>query len=337
MATLDNTRLSLLDLAKLTDPDGNISNVIEILNQTNEMMADMTWQTGNLVDGHQVTIRTGIPDPTWRKFNQGIQPTKSSTAQVKYGTGMLRQLAEVDEELAALNGNSAAWRLQEERPAIEGLNQEIQETLLFGNEKTEPEAFTGFSPYYNSITAESGDNIIDAGGTGSDNTSIWLVVWGSNSVYGIVPKGSVGGLQIEDAGTQWLENVSTPSGGSNGRMKVLRTYYKWDVGLAMVDWRFTVRIANIDKSLLTKDAATGADLPDLMHTAMERIPNLSMGRPAFYMSRDTRTMLRKQLTHARSMSDLSVEEVGGLRTTMFQGIVPLRRVDVLASDEARVT
>ncbi len=94
MATLDNTRLSLLDLAKLTDPDGNISAVIEILNQTNEMLPDMTWQTGNLVDGHQVTIRTGIPDPTWRMFNQGIQPVKSSTAQVKYGTGMLRQLAD---------------------------------------------------------------------------------------------------------------------------------------------------------------------------------------------------------------------------------------------------
>ena len=334
---------TLLDLAKVTDPDGGIAAVVEILNEQNEVLDEMSWIEGNLPTGHRTTLRSGIPLPTWRAFNEGVQPHKSTTVQVTNNTGMLEQFAEIDAALADLNNNTAEYRLQENRPHIEGLNQEIAETLFFGNEATEPKTFTGFSPFYNSLAAQSGDNIIDAGGTGTDNASIWLVVWGPNTIHGIVPKGSIAGIQVTDMGRQVVEDAS--NGSNTGRMVIYRTHYRWDAGLAVRDWRFAVRIANIDRSLLTRDITsagnvfvTGANLPDLMFQAMRLIPNISLGRPSFYSDRTTATFVARQTAAAVHQSTLTSEKVAGdMRfTERFHGI-PLRRVDALSADEARVT
>lgn len=331
MATLATTHPTLLDLAKRTDPDGRIALVVEMLNQTNEILADMAWIEGNLPTGHRTTVRTGIPAPTWRRLYGGVQPTKSTTAQVTDNCGMLEAYAEVDKALADLNGNTAEWRLSEEMPHLEGMNQEIAETIFLGNELTEPAAFTGLAPRFNDLSANNAENIIDAGGTGSDNASIWLIVWGPQTSHGIVPKGSAAGLQMTDKGQVTIENVD----GNNGRMEAYRTHYRWDAGLTVKDWRYVVRIANIDKSALTFDASTGANLPNLMFQALERVPNLSLGMPAFYMSRDVRTKVRQQLAERVKNSVLEYQDVGGHRTVMFQD-VPMRRVDKLAADEARV-
>ena len=337
MAALATNNPTLLDLANRTDPNGNIATIVEILNQQNEILDDMTWIEGNLPTGHKTSIRSGLPAPTWRKLYGGVQPNKSRVVQVTDTTGMLEAYAEVDKALADLNGNTAEWRLSEDKPFIEGMNQEVASTLFFGNEKTEPEAFTGFAPRFNSLSAENGQNIIDAGGTGTDNASIYLVVWGENTVHGIVPKGSKAGLQVEDKGQVTIENAD----GNGGRMEAYRTHYRWDCGLTVRDWRYVVRIANIDRSNLSAVYTNGAftnssaNLPDLMFQAMEYIPNLSMGRAAFYMDRRIRTTVRRQVAASTQGSTLEIENVGGKVITTFQGI-PLRRVDALAADEARI-
>ncbi len=331
MATLATTHPTLLDLAKRTDPDGKIADIVEILNQTNEVLDEMVWMEGNLLTGHRTTIRTGLPTPTWRKLYGGVQPTKSTTAQITDNTGMLEAYAEVDKALADLNGNSAEWRLSEERPHIEGMSQEIAQTLFYGNEGTEPEAFTGLSPRYNDLTAANADNIIDAGGTGTDNASIWLAVWGPNTGFGITPKGSTAGLQMRDLGEVTIENID----GAGGRMQAYRSHYRWDAGLTIRDWRYFVRIANIDRSLLLATGATGPVLSDLMFQAMERVPNLSSGRAVWYMDRGIVTKARQQAAALVKQSTLTTEMLGGVMLTSFGGI-PIRRVDVLSPDEARV-
>lgn len=339
MATLSTTNPTLLDLARRQDPDGSIAKVVEILNETNEILDDMSWRPGNLATGHKSTIRTGLPTPTWRKIYGGVQPTKSTTAQVVDSCGMLEAYAEVDKALADLEDNAAEFRLSEERPHIEGMNQEIADTLFLGNEATEPEAFTGFAPRFNSLSALNGENIISGGGTGADNASIWLVVWGPNTCYGIVPKGSNAGIQITDKGQVTIENID----GAGGRMEAYRTHYRWDAGLTVRDWRFVVRICNIDKSDLTRvytagTFSTGANLPDLMFQAMRKIPNLNMGRPAFYMSRDIASWVSRQ-TLAMGQNGLITSDrvAGDMRFTERYHGIPMRRVDVLAADEAQVT
>ncbi len=333
MATLSTQHPTLADLAKRLDPDGKIDQIVEILNQTNEVLDQMTWIEGNLPTGHRSTIRTGLPQPTWRKLYGGVQPSRSTTVQVTDNTGMLEAYAEVDKALADLNGNSAEFRLSEDRAHIEGMNQEFVSTLFYGNEGTEPEAFTGFAPRFNALSAENGDNILSGGGEGADNSSIWLVVWGANTCHGIYPKASMAGLKADDKGQVTIEDVD----GSGGRMEAYRTHYVWKCGLTVRDWRYVVRIANIDVSELNKDpSVSGADLIDLMTQALELVPQLSMGRPAFYCNRTVASVLRRQAVTKVAGATLGLEEVAGRRVTTFDG-VPLYRCEAILNSEAAVS
>ena len=330
MATLTVNNPTLLDLAKATDPDGSIARVVEILNQRNEVLEDMPWMEGNLPTGHRTTIRSGLPTPTWRKLYGGVQPTKSRRVQVTDNCGMLEDYAEVDKALADLNGNTEAFRISEDRAHIEGMSQEMAQTLFYGNEGSEPEAFTGLAPRFNSLTAENADNIIDAfSGSGGDLTSIWLIVWGENSVHGIVPKGSKTGLQMTDKGQVTVENAD----GNGGRMEAYRTHYRWDCGLTVRDWRQIVRTANIDVSELGTIANT-KNIINWMVQAAERVDNLNAGRPVFYMNRTIREKLRLGILE-RVSNNLTWETVAGKRVMTFDDI-PVKRVDQILKTESRV-
>lgn len=329
MSTLAANNPTLLDVAKRTDPNGSIATIVELLAQTNDVLQDMTFVEGNLPTGNKTTVRTGLPTPTWRKLYGGVQPTKSTTAQVTDSCGMLEAYAEIDKALADLNGNTAAFRLSEDAAHIEGMSQEMASTLFYGNEGSEPEAFTGLAPRFNSKSASNSTNIIDAGGTGSDNTSIWLCVWGPQTGFGIYPKGSKAGLQMTDKGQVTIENVD----GNGGRMEGYRTHYRHDMGLTIRDWRYFVRIPNIDVSDLDTLANT-KNLINWMIQASERIPSFGKGRACWYVNRTIREKLRLGILEKTS-SNLSWETVEGKRVMTFDDI-PVRRTDALVNNEARV-
>lgn len=332
MATLANKNPTLMDHARAFGPDGAIMTVVEMLNQTNEMLADMTFIEGNLPTGHKHAVRTGLPKATWRQLYQGVQPDKSTRAQVTDTTGMLEAYAEIDKALADLANSTAEFRMQEAKAFLESMSQDLQQTAIFGDTRINPERFMGLAPRYNDLNAQNSDNIIDGGGTGTDNASIWLICWGTDTCHGIIPKGSSAGIQVNDKGQVTIENVD----GAGGRMEAYRTHFRLDAGLAVPDWRYVVRICNIDRSLLTADASAGANLPELMFEAMERIPDMNGDkRMSFYMDRSVRTKFRQQLANATKQSTLEYQNVGGIKSPVFNE-VPIRRVDRLAVDEARV-
>lgn len=332
MVTLASNILTLADWAKRLDPNGKVPKIVELLEQSNEILPDMLWMMGNLPTGHRTTVRTGLPTVVWRLLNNGVQPSKSTTAQIDEGIGMLEAWSEVDQDLAELNGNVSAFRLSEAQAFIEAMNQEKASTLFFGNSSVDPEEFTGFATRYSSLSADIGDNIIDGGGSGSDNSSIWLVVWGAQTVFGIFPKGSKAGLTHTDLG---LDVVETTSGVAGERMMAYRDRWQWKCGLAVRDWRFTVRIANIDISDLVANTSP-ADLTELMIKAMHRIPNIRMGRPAFYMNRTCFQQLDIQrLDSVTAGGGLTYDNVDGKIMPRFRQ-VPIRIVDALPETEAQV-
>lgn len=241
---------------------------------------------------------------------------------------MLEAYSKVDKALAALNGNTQEFRLSEDKAFLEAMSQEFASTLIYGNTATSPEKFLGLAPRYNLTSAENGINIIDGGGSDSDNTSIWLVCWGDQTAHGIVPKGSTAGIQHQDLGEQ------TVSDDAGGEYQALRSHYKLDVGFTLRDWRYVVRIANIKTSTLTKNAASGADLIDLMVQAIEMLPSMGLGKPVFYCNRTVRSFLRRQITN-KSNVWLNMEEVAGKKVMTFDGI-PVKRVDAILDTEAHV-
>lgn len=329
MAAIGDSNPTLLDVASRVDANGKVQTIVEMLNETNEIIDDATFIECNDGTGHKTTLRSGLPQSTWRKLNYGVQPSKSRTVQVKDACGMLEAYAEVDKTLADLNGNTADFRLSEDRAFLESMNQSFADTLIYGDTSLDPEKFMGLAPRYSDPSAENGGNIINGGGSGSDNTSIYLVVWSPLTAHCIYPKGSKAGVTHEDLGQKTLED------GQGGKYEGYRTHYKMDAGFTLRDWRYGVRIANIDVSALTKDASAGADLIDLMDQAIELIPNIAMGRAAFYCNRTIRSFLRRQIKNHDNVR-LSLDDVAGKKVLSYDSI-PVRRVDAILNTEAALT
>jgi hypothetical protein len=334
MAALSTGALTLADWAKRLDPDRKVPTIVELLSQTNELLMDMRWIEGNLPTGHRTTVRTGLPTVAWRLLNQGVTPSKSSTAQIDEQAGILEAWSEVDVDLAKLNGNVQAFRLSEARAFIEAMNQEMAQTLFYGNSGLAPEEFLGLSPRYSSLTAANASNVLNAGGTGAaTKSSVWLVGWSDQTVMGIFPKGSAAGLQHDDYGEQ---TVTVTAGVGGQKMRAYQERWQWKAGIALKDWRYVVRICNIDIPTLV--AKTGAaDLVELMIKAIHRLPTLGLVKPAFYMNRTAFEMLDIQRRDdVIAGGGLSYQDVDGVMRPTFRGI-PIGKTDALIETEAVVT
>lgn len=333
MSQLGSNVLTLADHAKRLDPNGKVAKIVEMLSQNNEILQDIPFMEGNLVTGHQSTIRTGLPSVYWRLINQAVAPSKSTTAQVTEGCGMLEAWSEVDVELAKLAADQGAFRISEAKAFVEAMGQEMAQTLFYGNSSTAPEEFTGLAARYSSLAAANAQNIVTAGGAGSDNASIWLVSWGEDKLFGVFPKGSKAGLEHKDLGEQTIQGATGIAG---SRMRAFQDQFIWKAGLVVKDWRHAVRIANIDVSnLVAKTSA--ADLIDKMIMAIHRLPVGSQSKASFYMNRTVKQMLDIQLRDDVSVGgQLSYANVDGKPVMSFRGF-PVKLCDQLLETEAAVS
>ena len=341
MAGLGGSVLTLTDWAKRLGPDDKTAKVIELLAETNEILTDMPFMEGNLPTGHRVTMRTGLPTVFWRMMNEGTPSSKSTTAQVDDQCGMLEAWSEVDKDLAELNGNVNEFRMSEAKAFLEAMNQEMAATLFYGT-AANPEEFVGLDARYSDLSASNGQNILDAGGTDTDMSSVWLIGWGEKSIHGIFPKGSNAGLSHEDLG---LVTVETTAGIAGNRMRAYQDHWQWKNGLALKDWRYVARIANIDISELA--ALTGAQevtdatfIVKMMSRAIDRLPSLNGVNPVFYANRTILSLLRVAALE-KSSSAIAIQpglnQFGQtIHETTFLGI-PVRLCDQLTVTETQIT
>ncbi|MDR0250193.1 MAG: hypothetical protein LBI35_02615 [Burkholderiales bacterium] len=346
MTVLKAGQLTLLDYAKRLDPNGQIADVAELLSQDNEWMEDAVSMEANKTTSHMVAVRTGLPEVYWRAINKGVPRSKSTTAQIEEPTSMMEAFPCVDEALADLGGNKQKLLLSENKPFVEAMGQKQTQTMFYGNPAGNPMAFQGFAPRYSSLSAGNGQNIIDAsvnsGTSATTNTSIWLVVWGEETVFNIFPKGSKAGLQYKYLG---VETVADENG---NEYRAHRTQYKWHNGLCVKDWRYVVRIANINTEVL-RNVGAGYDSPmqlpslplvEFMDRAIVRVPNLRAGRAAFYANRNVVSALRVQaLYHSSNALAIqpSLNQFGTHDNVLhFMGI-PVRTVDQIINNEGKVS
>jgi hypothetical protein len=300
----------------------------------------MLWMQCNDGAGHKTTVRTGLPTATWRLLNYGVVKSKSTTAQVRDATGMLEAYSDIDKALADLNGNTAEFRMGEDMAFIESMNQGMQGTVVYGSTTATPERFTGLVPRFSSLSAPNGGNIVNAGGSSNTNTSIWLIGWGQNTVHGLFPKGSKAGLQVRDLGEVPLYDAN------NNVYQGYRTHFKWDCGLTVRDWRFVVRIANIN---VTAGAVTTSNLVNTLITAVNKLPFVSAAgnspppggtkpgqvNTAFYCNRTVRAALDIQAM-AKTNNFLTIETRDSKPYTAFRGI-PIRICDQIGNAEPNVS
>jgi hypothetical protein len=332
MATIGNTYPTMLDMAKRTDPSGNIADIVEALALVNPILEDAPSVEGNLTTGHRVTARTGLPSPQWRRFNEGVSPHKSVTEQFDETCGMLDDTSKVDVALAKLNGNEAAWRASEDKAFMEGYNQKINTAILYESLANTPQAIQGLTPRFNTTTANPASAQIikaDAAAAGNDQSSIWLIGWSPKTVYLIHPKGTTAGLTTRDMGIQMVNDWS-----GSKQFPAYQTYFSWQIGVAVEDSRFIVRICNIDTGTMAADLSAGADITLAMEDALSAMYSLNVVKPIFYMNRKVFGMWNKQLITKKTND--AIQYLQGERFGRFRQI-PLRIVDALTNTESPVT
>lgn len=336
MATIGGTNLTLLDAAAAVDDGGRSLRIVEILAQVNQILGDMVVVEGNTQTGHKTALRTALPTPTWRKINQGVSITKATAESATFTAGTLEDLGQVDEELVALAANKEEFRFQQNRPHMEGISQQLASTLFTGNVATNPERFTGINTYYADGTTganTSADNMVDGGGSGSDNTSLWLIVWGEGSIHGFYPKGTNAGIEHRDKGLQRVLD------GSSNPYFAWEDQYKARLGLVVADYRQASRICNLDVSdLATAGEETDSSANLIIHaiTAMNQIWNIENGRAGWYCNRTVKAALDKQAMNKANALVTFDNIKDGAPMTRLLGI-PVRRVDAISNAESAVS
>lgn len=339
MATLGSSFLDIIDVMKRSGSDDKIqiATIIEMLKEENAMLDDAMTMECNLGTRHRTTLRTKLPTGSWGKLYQGTPATKSGTAQIEDTTGFFEVLSSIDTRLLKLSdGNEGALRLSEATAAMETISQGIASQLIYGNEDLNPERFTGFAPRFNSLTTETGGQIVDAGGTGSDNTSVWFVTWADNACHMLYPGGTQAGIDRDDKGQQRVLD------GSSNAYYVMEELFTQHAGLSVRDYRQVARVANIDVSNL---AAGSVDIYAFMRQGFwklkkHRIPG---GRIAVYCNSDVLEALDADstpTTNTGASTDSPVRlrptEVDGFEVMSYRGF-PVRQVDAILNTEAQIT
>lgn len=349
MSFSTNVYPNLLDWARMTDPDGAIADIAWLLAQCNDVLKDMIFQEGNLPLGHKVSVSAGLPQGTWRGNNQGVPSSKPLFQQYQFSIGMLTDYSKVDKAEATLNGQTGKFRWTQDQSHIEGLSQQVASAMFYSNEAVNPNQFTGFSPYYNTLvtsTAQTAKNVISGGGVASANTSLWFVGWGDNTTFSVFPKGSQAGLVYADKG-DIRELYDTNGNGYEG----YTSYFEWKIGLAVKNWQYNVRIANLDTTTAGLLGTNPPDLNTMMIEAVYKIPSLNRRatgdivldspgdpvpgiNPAWYCNRTVRVALDQQAIRDKNVL-ISMKEYAGEPVTMWRDI-PVRLCDSLVNTETQV-
>lgn len=349
-ATGASNSYDLVSWAKMRGPDFRAQTIIaELLNQSNEQVNDLLWMEGNLPTGHRITQRTGLPTTYTRQINQAVQVSRGQTAQVDEGMAIFENWAETDVDLLKLWDDEAAFLYLQSLGFIESIHQSFSKSFIYGDPSVDPTQYLGLAPRYSTVDATkaaNAQNVVDGGGTGSVNTSLWLVTHAPNALHGILPKGSASGVQHFRNKDQVLQ-TNTALGGT--RLRVDQEQWQWKAGLALWDWRWCGRLCNIDTTNL-KNQSGATDLTEGMIDLMYRLPSIATppsttgntqssiaipGKQVFYCNRTVRAALHKQMLN-KTNNQLNMTDWYGKKVMSFMEI-PIRNCDQILNSESRVT
>ena len=321
MATLDAYgQLTLLELAKRTDPQGEAARIAEIMSEANEILLDAVWGEANNVTSHKVVRRDCLPSGSWRHINKGVATEASTTTEVNEPIGFLESYSEVDKALVDMAPNPKQFRMDEAGAFIEGMSQTLANATMYANHAIDPEKLNGLSVRLDEL---SNDRVIGAGGSGGDTTSVFVVQWGLNQVFMAYPRGSKNvGIEHRDLGEVTLTDGTNPYQG-------FRDHFVTRSGLVVKDTRCIARVANIESA-----GATNLFNEDDLITVLNQMKN--GGKAAvIYVNRTIKTQMEIALIDRANVNFTTANGLGGVPVLYFRGS-PVRLVDQISNTETVV-
>ena len=313
-------QLSLVEVAKRTNPDGTMATIAEVLKESNSIIGDAIWREANDTFSNKTVRRASLPSGTWRKLNGGVAVEASQTIELVDTIGMLETWAENDIEVIKGFSNPMQARNDEAMAFVEGLGQEMAATMIYGNTASSPEEFTGLAPRLNTISATT--NCINEGGSGGDTTSIFIVDWSPTGVYMIYPKGSMAGLEHEDRG------IETATDSNNLKYRAYVDVFNWKAGMVVKNTKSIARLANIEST-----GASNLFDEDNLITLMNRMTQ-GPGR-RIYCNQTVLTQMEIRAKDKTNIHYTTVSDIAPGPVTMFKG-VPVRLVEQILNTETAV-
>jgi hypothetical protein len=313
----------MVEMSKRMDPSGRTAAIVEVLQEDNPIIQDATWMEANDVWANKTTRRAYLPSGDWRKLNNGVSKVSTLTVVLWDTIGSLEAYSEPDKDLIDKAPDPMQARMDEARGIIEGMSVQFAYSMFYKNADSTPEAMTGLHPRMPSLATTT--NVLNAGGSGSDVTSVYVVMWGPGKVNCIYPKGAPNmGVQHRDLGEQTL------SGTSSTQYQGYRDHFKLEAGLAVQDEKCIGRVANIEST-----GATNLFDEDDLITLCNRMRN---GPKWVYVNNTVLTQMEIALKDKNNVNftPSQGEGLAGAPVMYFRGY-PVKKCDQIAITETALT
>jgi hypothetical protein len=332
------TEYNLMDLARITLSDGKLAKVYDMVTENTPIIRDLMMVQCNRIDEFEHAELTGLPVSYYVMLGQGYPKSKATTKIVKDGTARVGNRFEVDRETARLSGNVPEFMAKQELFHIKSVMEKIEETIIYGA-AVDVDEFIGIHARLSTPSTDrtnSGYNLINGGGTGSDNMSVLGIVHSSETFHGIYPQGQKTGLEIDR-----IDSIDGSDGvpitdpqDSTRELLGYKRFVQQILGIAVPSWHGIVRICNIDNSLLTADVSTGADLNVLFQRMALRLNRVKIGTKKIYVNDTVYSFIMQQLSKTVG-GNVGFSQVQGQEQVQFWQI-PIEVCDALTIAEATV-
>lgn len=311
--------------------EGPAREILEVARDRNAMLSTAMVTQGNEVDGNVTVARTEYIDGQFVPMYGGVSDESSKTEELRDSSGTLETFSAIATRLIDRSADGPRTRFEEDKSAMIGFSQTMENEVFNGDQRVNTDGFTGFYARYpdlETVGNRASEQVVDAAGTGNGiQTSMWLVTWDQMATYLFFGKNVEGGLQITDLGKQEWTN---PAG---GRFMAWVNHFEWNLGLTVRDFRSNSRIANINTTDLLAGNVT---LVPLMTEAFYKIPaEMQSMRKAWYCSTEVLVALTKE-AQQQANTYLTIENFEGKPIVSFYGI-PIYRSDKIGVTDDPIT
>ena len=337
MATLAN-KYTLASTMAGVDGTGKMIELAENISLQNEVTGSIPWfpstePLSNL--SGRVTKRSTI---TARRANEGMTGLLTGKEQIRDTMIYFNNPIEPDKAVLTPLTDPGAFYNQEIELLGGAYGEASANGLFNGDSNNDPgREVDGLAKRTASLPASATDTtdpfytVVDGGGSGSTNASVYVLGLGKAGVHFIYPKSSTGGLKVTRHGPQKVY----PTDGSN------KFYWTPDSveleqhwGLVATNRRAVGRLCNVDVTTLKFDAATGTNLQDKLIYLLSRV-ELAGLTPVICANNEVRTYFHAQAANKGNARIRYGIDDAGVSNYMLDD-VPILRCDSIGSAEARI-
>lgn len=258
-----DTRYNLIDCLKNVQ-DGKFVPWAETLTEDSPFLFDLQLESATGILSNQGSREISLPTPQIIKVGEGHVSSTVRWDNFTENISIFKDRASIPKDVYDLKPDKIAYRAKIEDRHMAGFGQGVTNHFFYGTSVATPEKFDGLDVRYsvpdstdptNPSSSSADPFVFDAGGSGGDTMSVWMIQQETDKFNGITPVNDpLMGIEKRDTGLVYaVTNDSYTAVDSRKEREELRTEFAWKIGLNIPDQRSVARIRNIESGLSNLD------------------------------------------------------------------------------------